>query len=478
MQALDGLGGMNGYVKRWQAFSVAIALAGALLAFDAAALPRMALTAGSRCINCHVNPQGSGMRGDLGWYSMNQVGTWTWDKVGLSSLHNIESNAWLDGKLLFGFDYRGQSAQFGAPGFVRSGPDKGKVKDIERIYIPMQLSPAIAVVPTPTLTVTGSVNLLSVPVETGAVQKAKEKVAEAKANGTTPSFSDDALGHFRKYPGQSHYEAWARWQGDFTWPAVRVGMMQPSFGVRHDDHTLLLRRNAASLKTPVVPPFYNDPGVEVSYSKGFEGEAVHNEIAVDIGGFVARNFVETETPRFNAKAFEAFTAGKKDLAAINAEAMNTPMVSARVTLHTQMLESGVTGWLMGSLWHVGDVQMHDVSLAVGKSYWGSLIGEWTHNVAPKRTMSNWLAMASWAAAESLSVNARYERATTNDETLGSKEFSADSVVVGVEWFPLPFIELRPEYRYLVASDESAPDPSVADGKYAFGQYTFQMHLFF
>ncbi|MSP91270.1 MAG: hypothetical protein EXR79_05645 [Myxococcales bacterium] len=440
-----------------------LAVAGVtVLAPEVGALPRMGLQAGSRCVNCHVNPQGGGLRSDLGWYSMNQVGAVTWDKLGLSGLHNIESNTWMDGKLLFGFDDRMQMAKLGpAPRYDKK---TGSVIEPDRIFFPMQVAPGLAFLPMPSLTLSATANI------SGLLASYKDGLDDPKPKWTK---------NFRRYAGQSGYEAWALWQGEFTWPSVKVGVMQPSFGIRHDDHTMLLRRDARNLGQPTLPPYYADPGLEVSYTLDFEGEALSSHLTLDAGVFMARNFADFET-RMNTAKYLLLLNGKTPESDVKAANQGTPIVTARATWFPQMLEHGLNGTVQASLFQAGDVAMHDVAIGIGKGYWGTLIAEYMHGMAPKRTISNWMVQLSYPAYDWLIPEARFESASTNDQhddgTL--KDWTATSAVVGVQFFPVPFLELRPEYRYLFASDAGAEDPAADLWHYATAQWTFQAHLFF
>ena len=445
-------------------FVVTLAFAVAVLASPAEALPRMGLQAGSRCVNCHVNPQGSGLRSDLGWYSMNQIGAFTWDKLGLDGMHNIESNTWMDGKVLFGFDDRIQVAKLRPPVYNRK---TGTVTEPERVIFPMQFTPGLAFFPMPTLTLSLTAN---VP---GLLASYKEGLTEeekAKAEWTK---------NFRRYPGQSGYEAWALWQGEFTWPSVKVGVMQPSFGIRHDDHTMLLRRDARNLAQPTLPPYYADPGLEVSWTKDFEGETLSSHLTLDAGVFMARNYAEFEVRTDTAK-YLLLLNEKTSESDVKDAAKGTPIVTGRATWFPQMLEHGLNGTVQASIFQAGDLAMHDVAIGIGKGYWGTLIAEYVHGMAPKRTISNWMVQLAYPAFDWLVAEARYERATTNDQhddgTL--KDWTATSAVVGVQFFPVPFLELRPEYRYMVASDAAAEDPAADLWHYTMAQWTFQAHLFF
>lgn len=396
----------------------AVALLAVAIALPAQALPRMTLLAGSRCSNCHVNPQGSGLRGDLGWYSMNQVGMVTWDKLGLQSLHDIESNTWLDGKLLFGFDSRLQVAKL--PTTNETTGEKG----YRRLAIPMQSQPSVAFSPQPWLTALASVNLSSLGVE----------------------FDPPPYKAYR-YPGQSHYEAWLRLQPDYTWPTLRVGMLQPSFGIRHDDHTMLLRADARFPRQPRLAPNWNDLGAEVSY------EGVH-WLSAEVAAFMPKNLTESA-----------------NLA--NAEGVKPKLgTSARVTFWPQWMEEGINSYVGASILRAGAMDMHGLHLGVGKSYWGTFIGELVHTMeetaaGDTKVSMNWMAQVGYPAADWLTLEARYEAANTEEKFgIKTRTYDSDAFVLGAQWFPVPFVELRPEYR-LARTKE-----------YTFGQYALQLHLFF
>ena len=71
--------------------------------------------------------------------------------------------------------------------------------------------------------------------------------------------------------------------------------------------------------------------------------------------------------------------------------------------------------------------------------------------------------ASWAIWDWLVPTVRVDRAQTD---LGSETVEAWQYVAGFEFFPVPFVEIRPEYRV------------VKTGEYLFGQPTVQLHFFF
>jgi hypothetical protein len=429
----------------------------ALVAMPAQALPRFTLDAGSRCSNCHVNPQGGGLRSNSGWYMMNTTSTGmvTWDKLGLKSVHEAESNTFLNGKLTIGGDLRIQEARMGHP-----TPDSPGLPD--RMWVPMQMTPAADFKASKTVSVTASVNLAGVYYQT---------------------VMGSAI-----YPGQSNYDGWIRWapqreepapteaapadsapstggDDDFDTPApaapvaaeppiglpsVRVGMLQPSFGIRHDDHTMLIHGRPDNFKQPVLPAFYNDVGGEVNW------EGLH-WLSVDAGAYWPRNFSEARfgiTPSGGAPSPEKTSATK------------LPLTSARVTFWPRIDSVGVNFWAGASAMYTPNFVIEGGHFGVGKTYWGSLMAEATHARDDIQALSRyaWLVQADYPVKPWLTLEARYEQ--SHQQMDSGKIADAQAVVAGVQWLPFPMIELRPEWRYLDTND------------YRIAQYTLQIHLFY
>lgn len=427
-----------------------------LTATTAAALPRYTLSAGSRCSNCHVNPQGGGLRSGSGWYMMNTAsnGMITWDKLGLESVHKAESNTFLDNRLTIGGDFRLQAARLGRP----TADATGAVKLPDFMWIPMQSSPGVDVKVANTVHVAASVNLAGIYYE---------QVMDSKI-----------------YPGQSNYDAWIRWtpareapaeapstpaaqvtsttseEDEFDAPApaefkapeppvglpsVRVGMLQPSFGIRHDDHTLLIRSSSANLRQPVLPAFYNDLGGEVSW------EGIH-WLSVEAGAFWPRNFSEAR--------FGTTPSAKKD------DATQKPLASARVTFWPRIDSVGLNFWAGASALYTPSFHMEGTHLGIGKTYWGSLFleGSMSRDETQALTRRAWMVQLDYPIVDWISVGARFEQAHAESDT--GTVTDAQAVVASVQWKPLPMIELRPEYRYL--------DTTL----YRMAQYTLQVHLFY
>ena len=442
-----------------RSFRITLVLATAamwLCALPALALPRYTLDAGSRCSNCHVNPQGGGLRSNSGFYMMNttSMGMVTWDKLGLQSVHENQSNT-IAGRVTIGGDIRIQEARLGRPVL----DDTGVTTIPDRLWVPMQATPGVNVKITDTLSATGSINLAGL-------------YYQQVMNSSI-------------YPGQSNFDAWIRWAperspvatapvapepaGDATptvtedefdavpaaepaaveppvgLPSVRLGMIQPSFGIRHDDHTLLIHGNAANLRQPIFPAFYNDLGAEVTW------EGLH-WLSIDAGAYLPRNFSEA---RFGTKTSDNKTT-----------ASTQPLASARVTFWPRIDSVGVNFWGGASSLYTPNFDMEGAHVGVGKTYWGSLFGEFTRSrdTTLGENRWAWLVQADYPIKPWITLEARYEQSHTAKDSGTVKD--AQAVVAGVQWMPLPMLELRPEYRYLATSD------------YTMAQYTLQVHLYY
>lgn len=354
------------------------------------ALPRFSLLSGTRCSACHFNPQGSGIRNELGWSSMNQVGAISPSSIGLDSLFAAETNSHWDGLVTFGLDVRLQMAKL------------GRTADAPRKFIPMQLAPGVAIAPFEWLTAFGTYNA-------GPV----------------------------RYPGQTQFEAMAVIQPEITLPAVRLGYLQPSIGIRHDDHTMFVRRDAAGFGTPLIPPNYNEIGGEINY-EGLRW------LTMNAGVFSARNL-----------------ASKQELLIDSAK----PAFLGRIILWPQLLDEGINGMVGGSFYGNKDFTMLNGFVGFGLADKATILGEGSYfKNADGKIIRNLMLQSTLQLAQWMNLETRYEWGISEHPTTGP--FYAHSFVIGSQFFPIPYLELRPEYRYVEYPD------------YSLGQYTIQLHAFY
>lgn len=390
MESLEGerprVGGMFQFLGR-MVLLMACALAHADVA---SALPRFSLLSGTRCSACHVNPQGGGIRNELGWSTMNEVGALSPSSIGLESLYDAESNTFWDGLVTLSLDVRMQMAKLGRP------------PNAPRKFIPMQLAPGVAITPFEELAIYGTYNA-----------------------GPT------------RYPGQTNFDAAVQYQPGVRLPAIRAGYIQPSIGIRHDDHTMFIRRDAVQLGTPVIPPNYNDWGAEITY----EGQ---RWLTVNAGAFSAHNL---------SRRLELALDSTK------------PLYLARLVLWPQLLDEGLNGMVGGSFFGNQEFTMANAFAGIGMADKATIYGEGMYmRSADGKIIRNLMVQGSYQLAQWLALEWRYEWGLSERADTGP--FYGNAFVIGTQFFPIPYLEIRPEYRYF-ENDE-----------YGMGQYTLQFHAFY
>ncbi|MCO4763056.1 MAG: hypothetical protein KC502_16180 [Myxococcales bacterium] len=406
-----------------------------LMSTSAHALPRMSLTAGSPCATCHVTAQGGGARNEIGWSTQLFTRMVGFEKVGMASWDEAETNTMMDGKLAIGIDLRSQIARLGKPkaktdGTSTPGFNKGFVEadKPDLIMIPMQFQPYVSVMPTSWLTVTGSYNISTVEI------------------GPKKSVM---------YPGQSAWDAQLVLHGDPKLPQLRLGYLQPTIGIRHDDHTMLIRADALAPRRPAIPAGYAEAGGELNYQP-------KSWLRVDAGAYLNNNLHTAMSGR------PVNPLGTKEGGGL--------AWLGRVSLMPQLLDLGLNTWIGASAFGSEAFMMFNGFVGVGKNEIGSLQLEasMSQGDGSYETL-NLMALASYNLKEWFIIEARLEQATASAKTeIGQRDAVTRQAVFGVQFFPLPYIELRPEYRYILASDDEAG----LKNEYALGQYTLQIHMFF
>jgi hypothetical protein len=364
------------------------------------ALPQFSLLTGNRCINCHVTTQGSGLRNELGWYSMSDVGLIDTTFPGLAG---VETNTFFDGMLLAGLDFRLQR--------IRSH----KSADAESKIFPMQAAVHLAVLPTTWLTVEGSYN----------------------------------VGDRKRYNGQQSWSGSAIVQPGFSWPELRAGFFQPSIGMRYDDHTMLVRQVAGADGVPLIAPNFAEWGAEISYNS-------LKWLTVTAGAFDAGSLAENQVT------------GKDSLQHSLVTDRNTPSVLGRVVFWPRLFENRVPMYAGASLLANGDFSLANVFAGVGLLDNVSLMAEYAHSSKKElRATNNFSVDVNWQALDALMVYVRGERGVTTLTALPQEtEVYTNQIVIGTQIFVLPFVELRPEYRWV---DTEA---------FTSTRYAVQLHLFY
>jgi hypothetical protein len=217
-------------------------------------------------------------------------------------------------------------------------------------------------------------------------------------------------------------------------PTVRVGLIQPSIGIRPDDHTTLIRTNAADPRRPFIPPFYAEPGLELSYHplSWIQGEA----------GIFGTQYLSDTVPNLNAPFAWLF----------------------RLMFLPQILPWGVHTYVGFSGYGSGDFFMANAFLGIGVKGVLTVMGELAETTfAVGQKTQAWSAVLGVTPKPWIHFEGRAERAFAS---VTSSRYSTSQYVFSVPFVPVPFLELRPEYRYLKTD------------AFALGQYTLQVYAYF
>ena len=350
--------------------------------------PRMYLEAGSPCVTCHVSPQGGGTRNSLGWYTASHTGAFNWKGM-------PDSSAFAGGTMWSSGDFRVQMARVGRPTEQKPLPDQK--------FFPMQTQVNIAVAPRDWLTFIGGINAIS--------------------------FDDQY-----RYPGQAPGEVAVQINPKASLPTLRVGLVQPSIGIRPEDHTILLRANAANPRTPFIPPNYVEPGAELSYHPV-------SWVQAEAGVFASHYLSQTVTNLGGSVAW-----------------------LLRLMFLPQVLDWGLHSWVGASAYGSGDFLMVNGFLGVGFKGKVSLQAELAETqweaTKKSRAFALTLGVSPWPW---LHVMGRIEQAIA---AITDKEVQTWQAVAGIQLTPLPFLEIRPEYRYLVTDS------------YKLGYYALQLYAYY
>ncbi len=404
---------------RLAAAAIALMCAFTALLPAAHATPWMSLQAGTPCATCHTNVQGGGGRTEIGWGSGAYTGLLQWDQLSFDWLAERETNDIVPGYVSLGWDIRSQSARIGAPEFTINDQGDVNAKLPRREQFLMQMQPYLTVTPHESVSLYGTY---------------------AIGQGTF----ENGDGCWTPYAGQSCYEAMAIVRPHHDAPTIRLGVLQPSIGIRHDDHTMLIRGDASRSRAPVIPANYAELGGELSYKPVYW-------LTLDAGAFQARNLsLSVGDP----------TRVRQEHLAYSARATFSPLFGERRNLRFATL-------MGGSVYGAGDFRMENIFLGAGWLNRGSIILE--------SAVLHYLGGDQNPSARNLSLQTNVQlapwfilqgRVEQGNAFRNETEHNMLAFVGGFQFFPIPYFEIRPEYRHTTAD------------QYVTGQYTIQFHLYY
>ena len=385
------------------------------LIVDLLALPQMSLLSGNRCSSCHVNQQGGGTRNDLGWYTYRDVSALQPAKGIMEDFWGIQDTLreWIGAKSNIGFDMRFQ--------YIRS-----RNPESEASFFPMQFSVYGHHQFTPWLGIEGAYNA-------GPI----------------------------RYKGQQSWSGSVLLQPGIDLPQVRIGMFQPTIGIKNDDHTTLNRQIAADWLTPeilspynqmtLIAPHFASPGIELGYEglhwlsvhAGVFSNAILNQNAVthDTSGSLAFTSRIMFWPRFFENSLNTYIGA-------------SILVNGEMSITQLMFGIGLTDQLSLNMESTMSNISHDRSIEPRNT---------TFRPSESRTISAELMyqIEPWLLPYFRSEYAELKQDANMQSTV-IRQF-----IIGAQIFVLPNVEFRPEYRMF---DTYRPG--------MIGRWGAQLHLYY
>jgi hypothetical protein len=392
---------------------------GMLLAEPCQAIPIFSLLTGTRCSVCHFDPHGGGLRTELGWEMMNRTGLFQWPGAAAADTASVSpTNSLMNGLFVPGGDARLQEVRVS--------------QNNQELLIPMQLSTSLAFVPNHQISIYTDINWASIYV--------RHDTNMTDLFGTTNGL----------YPGETDYDLTFQYEPDITLPSIRVGMIEPSIGILQDDHTAFTSMDAFTNNgITLVPPYYNEVGGELTY-EGMKW------LTVNAGVFNDKNLALIDpTVAAPSSSFD-FT---------------HPTVSGRIVLWPQLLEQGINGEFGGSILVNGDFRMLNGFGGFGLADKATFYVEGLYSKdAADKIVRNFSVLGTLELMPWLIWEWRYDWGMTEVYPSVSLGY-ATAFLAGFEFFPLPYIEIRPEYRVTDIT------PFYGTGTHS-GQWTAQLHFFY
>ncbi len=395
---------------------------------------------GTKCQNCHISPNIGLQRNSAGWMSFSDVSLIKPEDIGLSSAYDAirNSNSVLDETVMFGLDFRYQTARWSKPTTLEvtyphfEDPNRDTtLKYInpygtERDYMLMIFSPYVTITPTDWITIEGSYNLAY------------------------------NLEDTKRYPGQTPYTASVILQPWEDLPSLRVGMIQPMIGTDWDDHTMMTRQVVTPTVTPPsIPCDYYELGAQLDY------QAI-DWLGLTLGVYDSKNLAEMSSNFVNK---------------------NTLSGLAKVTLHPPDFGTGITAFC-GATHFVNSQLKTDNGIYFRNNYFTTssfflhfgmpgqfaVMSEWMRTeMSNKRITNNYSFEFDYQVMEPIIGYARVETGKTEQfAPIGSVEFKGNKYSVGAKIFVLPYIALIPEYK--IYDREHVKSFS--------SQFACQLHIFY
>lgn len=352
------------------------------------ATPELSLFTGNRCSECHLSVTGGGARNEFGWQFGNDASTYRPSAFSLEDIYEL-----CDKK---DYSYLDGLFAFGTD-FRLQTIRSHKTPDAVRRIIPMQAALYISSQPAEWILLDGQYNF-------------------------GPKI----------FPGQKDWSASVLIKPADFLPMIKAGFFQPTLGIRECDMTQFDRRVASQDGTEsLIAPNFAEAGVEMIY-EGLDW------ITLSAGIFDSRSLGEV-------KVFGSIG----NIVSIE----SNPTETVRLVLWPGQFADVPDGFYGASGMANGDFYLVNIFAYQSIIEEISIFGQFSFSDKEfVRETRNWTAGISWTPWTGVFIGIRAETAKT-EISLGqgvNTEFDSYQAVLYANWLILPYIEFRPEYRYMNA----------------------------
>ncbi len=375
--------------------------------------PVQSLLSGNKCYKCHSNYQGGGLRTLFGSQFNKDNSTLTTENTFLEDIYKlIEKKEFIKREdttyqsfwntFNFGFDFRFQS--------VRSH----KTASAQRRYFPMQASLYLAYNPFDWLTIETDLNF-------------------------GPKI----------FRGQQYGNAYIILKSAKDQPMLKIGLFQPSFGIRQCDMTSFDRRIASVQGTEsFIAPYYAEPGIEIIYE------------SLDWLTFNAGIFA-------TMSLYEVTMLGEQK-SVIPDRSM--PSYLFRIIIYPELMNDIFPASYLGISSYINsNFQFYNAFIYFRLLEDIYISSQWAFSQSQNiRRTNNLLGAIEYNTFKGLYLGLRAETALTKytPEPDIYFSFKANQLVFYAKIMLLPYIEIQPEYRFLGTNE------------YESTRWSAQIHLFY